>query len=223
MPCLREWSDDIPRKKKGDPTYRRTLFLVRIVSCAQHCRRESIPKKALTLCTHMYPPTPLLSCLETELTHALKKHEPELLPASQLRMYIELKSIEIRTEVQQESSTTEGTEDPEAGNGESQNPLEAGWNHEPLDYTRSRGEGRLEYGCPYSREKGVTFNVRIYMHSRGSDMLAVHRGRTASGSSTLTVFVIDHSNGVSRGYVRGMDTQRQCLLFVRFGRAKQVH
>lgn len=74
-------------------------------------------------------------------------------------MYIELKSIEIRTEVQ-DMSRMGGTEGREAGARDSRNPLEASWNHEPLDHTRSRGKDRLEFGCPYSREDGVEFNVR---------------------------------------------------------------
>lgn len=73
-------------------------------------------------------------------------------------MYVELKSLEIRTEVWQEPNEvlTDGD-----GREERLNPLEARWNHEPVDHTRSRGRDRLEHGCPYSREDDVEFNVRI--------------------------------------------------------------
>lgn len=77
-------------------------------------------------------------------------------------MYIELKSLEIRTDVQQKPTGATEEEGEEEEREERLNPLEASWNHEPLDHTRSRGKGRLEYGCPYSREDGVESNVRTY-------------------------------------------------------------
>lgn len=78
-------------------------------------------------------------------------------PLVQVRLYIELKSLEIRTEVWQEPAEILGEEGGRDEDG--LNPLEARWNHEPLDHTRSRGRDRLENGCPYSRQDGVAFNV----------------------------------------------------------------
>lgn len=79
-------------------------------------------------------------------------------PGLQLRLYIELKSLEIRTEVWEEPVEVLGEG---KGSEERLNPLEARWNHEPLDHTRSGGRGRLDYGCSYSREDGVEFKVRF--------------------------------------------------------------
>lgn len=110
-------------------------------------------------------------------------------------MYIELKSIEIRTEVE-ESSKTGGTEGREA---ESQNPLEETWNHEPLDHTKSTGKDRLVYGCPYSREDGVKFNVRTC----GNDMFTEEAmGCNWQGLSlrfhcrSLERFISQHCGGI---------------------------
>ncbi|CAM9671087.1 unnamed protein product, partial [Ectocarpus sp. 12 AP-2014] len=66
----------------------------------------------------------------------------------QFGVYIEVKHIEIRVQ------TAETTEDQEQEQ-EQRDPLEANWNHEPLDHTKSHGQGRLEYGCPYSRLDGT--------------------------------------------------------------------
>lgn len=104
-------------------------------------------------------PTASFRCRYIPTSHFSRTTEPPpaCLPAClQLRLYVELKSLEIRTETWQE------TLDGQEGGAEARfNPLEAGWNHEPLDHTRSRGRDRLDYGCPYSRADDVEFNVRF--------------------------------------------------------------
>lgn len=87
-------------------------------------------------------------------THPGADTRTESLHDAQFRVFIEVKSIEIRTEVHQ--PPVEGKGKPGVRDDEDvrHHPLEANWNHEPLDHTRSGGQGRLEYGCPFSRRAG---------------------------------------------------------------------
>ena len=65
---------------------------------------------------------------------------------AQLQVYIELKSIEIRTET-------------DTAVGDDADAVEELWNQEPLDHTRHQGAGRADYGCPFSSEDGPSFEV----------------------------------------------------------------
>lgn len=98
-------------------------------------------------------------------THSTADARPQTLPNAQFRVFIELKSIEIRTEVQQLPAKKQGERGKGEGASVRHHPLEANWNHEPLDHTRSRGQGRLEYGCPFSRRAGEDSIVRYRVSS----------------------------------------------------------
>lgn len=127
---------------------------------------------------HIATPSPLsrpLMLSATRLSHSTNRHfswsifllaldfaqttRNCCLPVGQLRLYVELKRLEIRTEAWKEPPVVLG-EQQEGAEEKHLNPLEAHWNHEPLDHTKKRRQDRLEHGCPYSRQDGVELKVR---------------------------------------------------------------
>lgn len=72
---------------------------------------------------------------------------------NQLRVFIDLKAIEIRTEV---------AEEPDANDKDANVDLAASWNQEPLDFTRYQGEARAQFGCLVSRSQRSKLQASVF-------------------------------------------------------------